>query len=100
MKLDFGRRNMDIATFSFRFMRILALAGTGGSEVNECYLVLEKAKKNNDQSWIKEWATMAGKLERASRTIYKSRAGIQCPSTIFASQLLLSSSDVLIIPCR
>jgi pimeloyl-ACP methyl ester carboxylesterase len=71
MKLDFGRRNMDIATFSFRFMRILALAGTGGSEVNECYLVLEKAKKNNDQSWIKEWATMAGKLERAAEQSIK-----------------------------
>ncbi len=32
MKLDFGKRNMDVATFPFRFMRILALAGTGGCE--------------------------------------------------------------------
>ena len=47
MKLDFTGRNMDIATFPFRFMRILALAGTGGSEVNECFLTLEKMKDKN-----------------------------------------------------
>ncbi len=66
MKLDFGGRNMDVATYPFRFMRILALAGTGGSETNECFLVLEKTKQNDDQSWIKEWATLAEKLERAA----------------------------------
>ena len=71
MKLDFGGHNMDVATFPFRFMRILSLAGTGGCEVNEAFLVLEKAKKNNDQSWIKEWATMAGKLERAAEVFTK-----------------------------
>ena len=71
MKLDFGGRNMDIATFPFRFMRILALAGTGGCEANEYFQVLEKTKKNNDQSWIKEWATMAGKLERAAEQSIK-----------------------------
>ena len=71
MKLDFGKRNMDVATFSFRFMRILALAGTGGCEVNECFLVLEKTKKNNEQSWIREWAAMAEKLEQAAEKSIK-----------------------------
>ena len=68
MKLDFEKRNMDVATFPFRFMRILGIAGTGGSEVNECFLVLEKTKQNNDQSWISEWAGLAEKLERAAET--------------------------------
>ncbi len=71
MELDFSGRNMDVATFPFRFMRILALAGTGGCEVNECFLILGKTKKNNDQSWIKEWATMAGKLEQAAEQSMK-----------------------------
>ena len=71
MKLDFGKRNMDVATFPFRFMRILALAGTGGCEVNECFLVLEKTKKNNEQSWIREWAAMAEKLEQTAEKSIK-----------------------------
>lgn len=71
MKLDFSKRNMDVATFPFRFMRILSLAGTGGCEVNECFLALEKTKKNNDQSWIKEWAAMAEKLEQAAEKSMK-----------------------------
>jgi len=73
MKLDFSKRNMDVATFPFRFMRILSLAGTGGCEVNECFLALEKTKKNNDQSWIKEWAAMAEKLEQAAEKSMKTR---------------------------
>ena len=86
MKLDFGRRNMDVATFPFRFMRILALAGTGGCETNECFLTLEKTKQNNDQSWIKEWATIAGKLEQAAERSMK--AGL----TLSARQEYLRAS--------
>ncbi|MDR3561771.1 MAG: alpha/beta hydrolase [Negativicutes bacterium] len=71
MKLDFGKRNMDVATFPFRFMRILALAGTGGCEINECFLTLEKTQKNNEQSWIKEWAALAEKLEQAAERSMK-----------------------------
>ncbi|MDR3573466.1 MAG: alpha/beta hydrolase [Anaerolineaceae bacterium] len=67
MKLDFGKRNMDVATIPFRFMRILGIAGTGGSDVNECFLALENTKKNNEQSWIKEWAALAEKLEQAAQ---------------------------------
>ena len=66
MKLDFTKRNMDVATFPFRFMRILGIAGTGGCEVNECFRTLEKVKQNDDQSWIREWAALAEKLERTA----------------------------------
>ncbi len=64
MKLDFGGRNMDVATYPFRFMRILGIAGTGGSEANECFLTLEKVKNNDEQSWVREWANLAEKMER------------------------------------
>jgi len=64
MKLDFGKRYMDVATFPFRFIRALTTVGTGGAEVNECFLALEKTKANNDQSWIREWAIQAEKVSR------------------------------------
>jgi hypothetical protein len=63
VKLDFSKRNMDVATFPFRFMRILSLAGTGGSEIHECFLVLERVGQNDDAGWDREWAAMAEKLE-------------------------------------
>ena len=72
MKLDFEKRNMDVATIPFRFMRILGISGTRGSEVNECFLTLEKTKKNNEQSWIKEWAAIAQKIERQAEESMKS----------------------------
>ncbi len=64
MRLDFRGRNMDVATYPFRFMRILGIAGTGGSEPSECFLTLEKIRNHDDQSWIREWAKLAEKTER------------------------------------
>ena len=64
MKLDFSKRNMDVATFPFRFMRALTAVGTGAAEENECFLALEKTRKNKDQSWIREWAIQAEKVSR------------------------------------
>jgi hypothetical protein len=64
MQLDFRGRNMDIATYPFRFMRILGIAGTGGSEANECFLTLDKVKSKDEQSWIKEWANLAERTEQ------------------------------------
>jgi hypothetical protein len=66
MKLDFGGRNMDVATFPFRFMRILGIAGTGGCDVHEAFLVLEKIRRNDDRTWVREWAAMAARLEQAA----------------------------------
>lgn len=66
MKLDFAGRNMDIATYPFRFMRILGIAGTGGCEINECFLTLEKIKPHNEESWIQEWAFLAKRVEETA----------------------------------
>ncbi|MGB8212896.1 MAG: alpha/beta hydrolase [Anaerolineales bacterium] len=80
MKLDFSKRNMDVATFPFRFMRALTVVGAGGAEENECFLALEKTKNNNDQSWIREWAALA---ERVAQLAEKA---MQAGQTITARQ--------------
>ena len=64
MKLDFRGRNMDVATYPFRFMRILGIAGTGGCEANECFATLEKVSDHSDESWVREWAALARRIER------------------------------------
>lgn len=69
MKLDLRGSNMDIASYPFRFMRILGIAGTGGSEPSECFLTLEKISGHNEQSWVHEWAKMA---ERTAELAEKS----------------------------
>ena len=64
MKLDFRGRNMDIATYPFRFMRILGIASTGGCEANECFLTLERIRDHDDASWVQKWAELAERIER------------------------------------
>lgn len=86
MKLDFRGRNMDIATYSFRFMRILGTAGTGGCEVNECFLTLERIKDHDDQSWIREWANMAERIEQLAEKAMKEG------QSVMAHQAYLRSS--------
>ncbi len=76
MKLDFRGRNMDVATYSFRFMRILGIAGTGGCEANECFLTLERIKDRDDQSWIREWAKTAETTERLAEQAMKNEQTI------------------------
>ena len=71
MKLDFGRQYMDVATFPFRFMRALTVVGTGAAEENECFVALEKTKKNNDQSWVREWAALAEKVSQVAEKAMK-----------------------------
>ncbi len=71
MKLDFRGRNMDVATYPFRFMRIMGIAGTGGCEANECFLTLERIKDRDDESWVREWAKTAEITERLAEKAMK-----------------------------
>jgi hypothetical protein len=86
MRLDFNGRNMDIATFPFRFMRILGIAGTGGCDINECFSVLGKIKQNSDRSWIREWAAMAEKVEQTAEE------ALEEEQTVSARQAYLRAS--------
>ncbi len=64
MKLDFGQKAMDIGTPAFNFVRTLMVAGTGGAELNECLLAADRIKRNDDESWIREWASIADSVSR------------------------------------
>jgi hypothetical protein len=81
-------------------MRILGISGTGGSEANECFLALEKTKKNNDQSWIKEWAALAEKLEQqaersmeAGQTLNARREYLRASAYYQVAMFSLSPAD-------
>ncbi|MFI5064004.1 MAG: alpha/beta fold hydrolase [Streptosporangiales bacterium] len=66
VKMDFSRKAMDIGTFQFNFVRTLSLAGTGGAEVAECLLAAGRVKSRDQESWVREWAALAEKVERAA----------------------------------
>jgi pimeloyl-ACP methyl ester carboxylesterase len=100
MKLDFGKKYMDVATFPFRFMRALMPVGTGAAEQNECFLALDKTKKNNDQSWIREWAALAeknaqvaGKAMQAGQTITARQAYMRACTYYQVAMFSLSPTD-------
>ena len=71
MKLDFYGRNMDVATYPFRVMRILGIAPTGGCEANECFLTLERIRDHDERSWVQEWANLAEKTERLAEKAFR-----------------------------
>ena len=74
MKLDFHK--MDIGSFPFNCVRTLMVAGTGGAEVNECLLAAERIKDKNEESWVREWASMAEKVSQAAEQAMQSGQAI------------------------
>jgi pimeloyl-ACP methyl ester carboxylesterase len=66
VKLVLSEKRMDIGTAEFNFMRTLMVAGTGGAEVSECLLVVERIRQNDEESWVREWARTAEQLRRAA----------------------------------
>jgi pimeloyl-ACP methyl ester carboxylesterase len=64
MKLDFSKNMMDIGTPAFNLVRTLMVAGTGGAEISECLLVADRIRQNDDESWIREWASIADNICR------------------------------------
>lgn len=74
MKLDFHK--MDIGSFPFNYLRTLMVAGTGGAELNECLLAAERIKDKNEESWVREWASMAEKVSQAAEQAMQSGQAI------------------------
>jgi hypothetical protein len=100
MKLDFRGRNMDVATYPFRFMRILGISGTGGSEASECFLTLERIKNRSEQSWVQEWAGTAEKAQllaekamEAGQTETARRGYLRASAYLQAAMFSLSPAD-------
>jgi len=72
MKLNFDKKQMDIGTIPFNYLRTLSLAGSGGAEINECLIAAEKIKDNDAESWTKEWAVIAEKVSKAAQEAMQS----------------------------
>ena len=87
MKLDFGKKAMNIGTSAFNFVRTLMLAGTGGAEINECLVTAERIRRNDDESWIREWARLAESVNRVA-----DQAG-RSGQTVTARQAYLRASN-------
>jgi hypothetical protein len=85
MKLDFHK--MDIGSFPFNFVRTLMVAGTGGAEVNECLLAAERIRDNNEESWVREWASLAEKVSQAAEQ------AMQAGQTVTARQAYMRASN-------
>jgi len=70
MKLDYSK--MDVGSVTFNFVRTMMVAGTGGAEISECLLAVEKIRDNDPESWVREWAIIAANVaetaERAATT--------------------------------
>ena len=99
MKLKLGKRNMDVANFS---IQVYAHSGAGRNrgnfKINECFLTLEKTQKNNEQSWIKEWAALAEKLEQAAERSMKIGQTLSARQEYLRASALLSGGHVFVIP--
>src|SRR5450755_1695489 len=87
MKLDFGKKTMDIGTPAFNFVRTLMVAGTGGAEINECLLAAERIRRNDEESWIREWASIAENVHRVADQ------AAQSGQTVTARQAYLRASN-------
>ena len=106
MKLDFRGRNMDVATYPFRFMRILGVAGTGGCEANECFLTLERVRQNDEQSWVQEWMNTAAVIEqlaekasRANQVLTARQAYLRASAYYQVAMFSLSPADQRLFDC-
>jgi len=65
----------------------LMVAGTGGAEINECLLAIEKIQRSDDESWIQEWAAIAESANRSAEQAMRSE------QTITARQAYLRASN-------
>ncbi|MGP0089790.1 MAG: alpha/beta hydrolase family protein [Xanthobacteraceae bacterium] len=101
MKLDFGRKTMDVGTSAFNFVRTLMVAGTGGAEINECLLVAERIRQSDDESWIREWAgiaenvyRIADRATRSGQTVTARQAYLRASNYYRAAMFSLPHTDV------
>ena len=67
MKLNFDRRNMDVGTPTFLFMRAAMPIPTGGAELSECLVATGRVKDGDDASWVREWKALGEALEAKGR---------------------------------
>jgi pimeloyl-ACP methyl ester carboxylesterase len=98
MKLDFSK--MDIGTFQFNFVRTLTVAPTGGAEVSECLKAAALIKDNDEEGWVKEWASIAAdaaqtgeKALQAGQTAAARRAFLRASNYYRTAMFSLAPTD-------
>ncbi|HXZ05080.1 MAG TPA: alpha/beta fold hydrolase, partial [Ktedonobacteraceae bacterium] len=98
MKLDF--RNMDIGSVPFNYVRTLGVVETGGAEVNECLQATMRIKDDNEESWVREWASIAenasheaGKALHSGQTITARRAYMRASNYYRTAMFSLPPTD-------
>lgn len=69
MKLVFNRKNMDIGTSEYLWMRAVMTTSANSADVSECLHVLERIKKDDDLSWVNEWNKFAKTLQKKAENI-------------------------------
>jgi hypothetical protein len=62
MKMDFRRKNWEIGTPEYLWMRATMPIPTGGADLSECHAVIEKVTRDDDRSWVDEWTVLAESL--------------------------------------
>jgi len=93
MKLNFDRKNMDIGTPTFLFMRAVMSTPSGGADLSECLAAAERIKDGDDASWVREWRSLAEGLEEkggawlAEGQTVSGRNAIMRASTYFRNAL-------------
>lgn len=87
MKFDFGPKMMDIGTFPFNLVRVLALAGTEGAEISECLYAADRVKENNTESWCEEMGALADRVAKQAEQAF------QAGEMITARQAYLRASN-------
>ncbi len=78
---------MDVASLAFSYVRTLMVAGTGGADIGECLLVAQNTKKNDIESWIREWAIAAEKVAR------KAEQAMQAGQLVTAREAYMRASN-------
>lgn len=87
MKLDFGKKYMDVGTFPFAYLRTLSVAATQGAELDECLATANRIENNNLESWTREWAVVA------QNVLQKAERAMQSGQAITARQAYLRASN-------
>jgi len=87
MKLAFKRKDMDIGTPAFLWMRAMTPTASGGADISECLKAIERIGTGGDASWVKEWRALAETIEA------KGRAWLAEGQTVSARNALMRASS-------
>lgn len=118
MKLNFNKKDMDIGTPTFLWMRAVMSINTGAADLSECLQIMERIN-SSDESWVNEWMDKAKELHEKAETYlnegrlisgrnamlrasnYYRTSMVRCPAkSKLADELLTKSRESFIIALK